>query len=216
MTQIKICGIKSEEDALGAAKAGADFIGVMFASSPRQVTPDIAAKITKALKKNKAKAAAVGVFVNTSIPTVRKIADMCHLDWVQLSGDESWEYCRELGLPVIKAVKFNSPEAAETQINDGKKTMGDRQYMILLDTAIKDMYGGTGEAFDWDAASLITKKYKVIIAGGLKPENVGGAIKTLKPWGVDVSTGVETNGAKDMEKIIKFIEAVRRADDSQT
>jgi phosphoribosylanthranilate isomerase len=218
MTYIKICGIKSEEVALKAAEAGADFIGVVFVPSLRQVTPDLAAKITTALKKNRSKARSVGVFVNMPIPTVKKIAATCHLDWVQLSGDESWEYCRELGRPAIKVIKFNNHEPVEAigrQINEGKKTMGKNKYMVLLDTAAKDKYGGTGAAFDWKLAKPIVVKYQIIIAGGLNPENVVGAIKTLKPWGVDVSTGVETKGVKDMQKIIKFIAAVREADASQ-
>jgi phosphoribosylanthranilate isomerase len=214
MTYIKICGIKSEADALGAA--GADFIGLVFASSPRQVTPDLAAKITSALKKNKAKAKSVGVFVNMPIATVKKIADDCHLDYVQLSGDESWAYCRELARPVIKVIKFTSHEPVGRQINEGKQMMGKNKYMVLLDTAAKDKYGGTGTTFDWKLAKPIVEKYPVIIAGGLNPENVGKAIKILKPWGVDVSTGVETKGVKDMKKIIKFIETVREADASQT
>ena len=95
MTAIKICGIKNEDDAQATAEAGADFIGLMFATSPRQVTPAQAARVTAALKKNSVKTKIVGVFVNERIPTVRKIADACHLDWVQLSGDESWEYCAD-------------------------------------------------------------------------------------------------------------------------
>ena len=215
MTYIKICGIKNEEDALAAAEAGADFIGVVFATSLRQVTPADAEKITSSLKKNKAKAKCVGVFVNERMPTVRKIADTCRLDWVQLSGDESWEYCVELARPLIKAVKFSSKEPAEKiikHISDGKKTMGKNKYMFLLDTAASDKYGGTGMTFDWNLAKPIAEKFPVIIAGGLNPGNVGRAIKILKPWGVDVSTGVETKGVKDMKKVIMFIEAVREAD----
>ena len=219
MTYIKICGIKNEEDALAATEAGADFIGLVFATSQRQITPAEAEKIASSLKKNKAKAKTVGVFVNERVPTVRKITDACHLDWVQLSGDESWEYCTELARPVIKVVKFGRNAQAETigkQINEGKKIMGKNKYMLLLDTAAPDKYGGTGTIFDWNLAKPIVKQLQVIIAGGLNPGNVGRAIKIIKPWGVDVSTGVETKGAKDMKKVIKFIEAVREADASQT
>ncbi len=219
MTYIKICGIKNEDDALAAVEAGADFIGVVFATSPRQVTPAQAEKITSSLKKTKAKTKCVGVFVNERMPTVRKIADACRLDWVQLSGDESWEYCVELARPIIRAIRFCRNEQAETisrQLNEGKKIMGRNKYMVLLDTAAPDKYGGTGTTFDWNIARPIVKQFQVIIAGGLNPGNVGRAIKILKPWGVDVSTGVETKGAKDMKKAIKFIEAVREADASQT
>jgi phosphoribosylanthranilate isomerase len=219
MTYIKICGMKNAADALVAAEAGADYIGMVFAASPRQVTPDIAAKITASLQENKANAMSVGVFVNAPLPIVRKIAAMCRLDWVQLSGDESWEYCRELERPIIKVIKFTGLEPIEiiyNQINEGNKIMGNNQYMVLLDTAVKEKYGGTGTTFDWERARPIVEQYQVIIAGGLNAENVGGAIKTLKPWGVDVSTGVETNGVKDMKKIIGFIQAVREADASQT
>lgn len=216
MTYIKICGIKNEEDALAAAEAGADFIGVVFATSPRQVTPADAEKIASSLKKSKAKAKCVGVFVNERMPTVRKIADTYRLDWVQLSGDESWEYCAELARPVIKVVKFGRNEQVETiikQLSDGKNTMGKNKHIFLLDTASPDKYGGTGMTFDWSLAKPITGQLQVIIAGGLNPGNVGRAIKILKPWGVDVSTGVETKGIKDMKKVIKFIEAVREADE---
>jgi phosphoribosylanthranilate isomerase len=219
MTYIKICGVRSEDIAMGAAEAGADFIGLVFAPSPRQVTPELAARITAALKKNKTKAKSVGVFVNMPISTVRKIADKCRLDWVQLSGDESWAYCRELGRPFIKVVKYISHEPAEitgAKIAEGKKLRYLRRYMVLLDTAVNGFFGGTGKPFPWKLArTIVAKHHRLIIAGGLKPENVGRSVKTLKPWAVDVSSGVETKGGKDMRKIIRFIKAVREADASQ-
>ena len=215
MTFIKICGIKSEDIALGAAKAGADYIGLVFATSPRQVLPNLAIKITTALKTNKAKTQTVGVFVNMPVLIVKKFTAACQLEWAQLSGDENWEYCHELAEPFIKVIKihrYESVEWVDKLINEGNQMIGKNKYMFLLDTAAQDKYGGTGSTFDWQLAKPIAEKYPIIIAGGLNPDNVGGAIKTLKPWGVDVSTGVETNGVKDMKKIVKFIEAVRKAD----
>jgi phosphoribosylanthranilate isomerase len=212
MTYIKICGIKSIDVALAAAETGADFIGLVFAPSPRQVKPDLARKITEALTRKKMKAKSVGVFVNEKIATIKKVADMCRLDYIQLSGDEDWEYCHELGRPFIKTFKFNNQDYVLLKINEFKKMCNSNNHLVLLDTAAKEKYGGTGEKFAWNLAKPITEKYPVIIAGGLNPENVVKAIKTLKPWGVDVSTGVETDGDKDMKKIINFIAAVREAD----
>jgi phosphoribosylanthranilate isomerase len=214
MTFIKICGVKDEDTALAAAEAGVDYIGMVFAASPRQVTTTEAQRIAAALKKLKAKAKVVGVFVNERMTTVRKIADMCRLDWAQLSGDESWEYGAELDRPLIKVVRVKAGGAVEIaeQLADGKKQMAEKKYLALLDTAAGDKYGGTGITFDWSLAKLAVKKYDVIIAGGLTPTNVGRAIKQIKPWGVDVSSGVETRGVKDVKKMIKFIEAVREAD----
>ena len=215
MTFIKICGIKNEEQALATAEAGADFIGVVFADSPRQVTPAMAAKIASSLKKNKAKARVVGVFVNTPVPTARKIADSCHLDWVQLSGDEPWEYCLELARPVIKVIRISRnyrPEQACADLAYGTKLLSGQKHIFLLDSNVREKYGGTGMRFDWSLARLIAERFPVIVAGGLNPGNVGRAIQLIKPWGVDVSTGVETKGVKDIRKVIKFIETAREAD----
>lgn len=214
MTRIKICGIKNEEQALAAARAGADFIGVVFAESPRQVTTEQAQKIVSALKQNKAKAEVVGVFVNTPAVVLNNIAGTCHLDWVQLSGDEPWEYCRELERPVIKVVRVSRkylPEPACTDLAYGSRLLNNRKHMFLLDSDNSDKYGGTGLTFDWDQARTIAEQFPVIVAGGLTPENVAAAIEIISPWGVDVSSGVETNGTKDMKKIRKFIKAVREA-----
>jgi phosphoribosylanthranilate isomerase len=215
MTKIKIDGIKTEEQAIAAAKAGADFIGLVFAFSRRQIKPDKAAKIVAALKKEKAKVETVGVFVNARPGTVKRTAERCQLDWVQLSGDEPWEYCLELDRPVIKVMRVSRSQKAEHVIRDfeyGKKLLKKQRHIFILDANVRGKYGGTGRKFDWDLAVPIAKKFPVMIAGGLNPDNVVEAIKTISPWGVDVSTGVETKGVKDLEKIRKFIEAVRKAD----
>jgi phosphoribosylanthranilate isomerase len=215
MTRIKICGIKTEEQAIAAAKAGADFIGLVFAPSPRQVTPDIARRLVAVVKKNRSTSEVVGVFVNTPAGTVNRTASMCLLDRVQLSGDETWEYCREIRRPIIKVTRVsrnNPPEQVIKDIEYGIRTLNGHEVIILLDTAAGEKYGGTGRAFDWELAQPIARQFPVIIAGGLTPANVGRAIKKISPWGVDVSTGVETGGVKDMDKIRKFIEAVRQTD----
>jgi phosphoribosylanthranilate isomerase len=205
MTRVKICGIRSEEQALVAARAGADFIGLVFADSPRRVSPARAKKIVAALKNDYARVEAVGVFVNAPANEVNRLAGSCRLDRVQLSGDEDFEYCRAIERPIIKAVR---PGA----FADEKPLFEWKDAVILLDTAVPGRHGGTGQTFDWGLAVPIARRFPVILAGGLTPENVTEAIQTVRPWGVDVSSGIETNGAKDTAKIEKFIKAVREAD----
>jgi phosphoribosylanthranilate isomerase len=215
MTRIKICGIKEEAHALAAAEAGADFIGLVFAPSPRRVTPTRVEKIVAALKKSRARTEVVGVFVNTPLGQVKNIADACHLDWVQLSGDEPWQYCRELDMPIIKAVRVSRhqhPEPILTDLEYGARLLANRKYIFLLDAGAQGRYGGTGRSFDWNLARPIARKFTVLVAGGLNPTNVAEAIQAISPWGVDVSTGVETKGIKDVAKIRKFIEAVKKTD----
>jgi phosphoribosylanthranilate isomerase len=215
MTKIKICGIKTEEQALTAAAAGADFIGVVFALSPRQITASKAEKIVTALKKSGAKTEVVGVFVNARPGTVKRTAERCRLDWVQLSGDEPWEYCLELDRPIIKVMRVSRSKKAEQVIKDleyGTKLLKKQKHIFMLDANVREKYGGTGRKFNWNLAVPIARKYPVMIAGGLNPGNVTEAVKIISPWGVDVSTGIETKGVKDVDKIKKFIEAVRQAD----
>jgi phosphoribosylanthranilate isomerase len=219
MTRIKIDGIKTEEHALTAAEAGADYIGMVFAQSPRQITPARAEKIVAALKGEKASVETVGVFVNARVGTVNKIADKCGLDWVQLHGDEPWILCRELDLPIIKVIRVSRNYSAEqiyTDLEYGEKLLAKQKHIFLLDSNARDKYGGSGMKFDWKLAVPIAKRLPVIVAGGLTPDNVKEAINIIKPWGVDVSSGVETKGVKDMDKIRKFIEAVREADASNS
>jgi phosphoribosylanthranilate isomerase len=215
MTYVKICGIKNKEQALAAAKAGADFIGMVFTTSPRQITLDAGKKICVAIKTHYPKVKTVGVFVNYPLALLQMTADRCGLDWVQMHGTEPWEFCKELDRPVIKVARVArnySPETICETFEYGKKLLADRKLLFMLDTSSKDKFGGTGQAFDWSQARTIAERFPVIVAGGLNPENVAAAIEMIAPWGVDVSTGVETKGAKDMEKIHRFIQAVRDAD----
>jgi len=218
MTRVKICGIREKAHALAAIEAGADFIGLVFAPSRRQVTPEQAGKIVNAAKSRSDVIGTVGVFVNTPAAEVNAIADSCNLDWVQLSGDESWEYCREISKPVIKAIRIRqgqSPEQILADLATGAKILTPKKCLYLLDSELKGRYGGTGTTFDWNLARQAAEQFPVIIAGGLTPENVAEAIEMVAPWGVDVSSGVETGGVKDIAKIRAFIEAVRKADDSK-
>ena len=193
MTRIKICGIKEEAHAIALAKAGIDFIGLVFATSPRQVTPYYAKKIIKLLRSKKNQTETVGVFVNTEVGKVNKIADSCGLDWVQLSGDEPWGYCRELSRPVIKVIRVSrnyKPEKIIADLSYGEKILANQKHLYLIDSNAPEKFGGTGQPFNWKLARPIAEEFPVIIAGGLTPDNVEEAIQIIKPWGVDVSTGV--------------------------
>jgi phosphoribosylanthranilate isomerase len=213
LTRIKICGMTEVSHARAAVEAGADLIGVVLARSPRQVTRERAKEIATAVKKYRVPV--VGVFVNMPVATVNRVAVSCGLDWVQLSGDESWEYCQQIEKPLIKTIHI-SPSLSEgellAQMEDGERQLDFRPPVYLLDTLVQGKYGGTGQAFAWQIARRAAAKFPVIIAGGLKPENVGRVVARLRPWGVDVSSGVESKGAKDIDKIKAFIQAVRSAE----
>jgi phosphoribosylanthranilate isomerase len=213
LTRVKICGITGVAYARSAIEAGADLIGVVLAPSPRQVTREKAREIVAAVKEYNLPA--VGVFVNMPAAEVNAVAADCGLGRVQLSGDESWDYCRQIEKPVIKAVHI-MPDWNEgkllAHLEDGQKKLGDRSPLYLLDTFIEQKYGGTGKVFTWEIARRAVARYPVIIAGGLHPENVGEVISSLKPWGVDVSSGVESRGVKDIAKIKAFVQAARAAD----
>jgi len=213
MIKVKICGISEVFQALAAVEAGADFIGVVLAASKRQVRPERAKEIAVAVKSISPSPVVVGVFVNAPSLEVNRIADYCGLDWVQLSGDETWEYFRRLQRPFIKAVRVSKRAVAEdvlAKISLGHKIL-QRDFVVLLDSHVEGSYGGTGQAFDWRLAAQVSGSMPVLIAGGLSPDNVGQAIKMARPWGVDVSSGVESNGVKDATKIRDFVLAARMA-----
>jgi len=216
-TRVKICGVRDKTHALAVVEAGADFIGLVFAPSKRQVSPAKACEIASAVKKSNDAVKVVGVFVNAPSSQVNELADFCALDWVQLSGDESWEYCREVVRPVIKAIRIDqqSPEELYAELSTGGKLLPPQRFIALLDSRVEGKYGGTGESFDWKLVQQVAKRFPVIIAGGLDPKNVAKLIERVAPWGVDVSSGVETGGVKDIAKIKAFIEAVRKADEKR-
>ncbi|MGD9116621.1 MAG: phosphoribosylanthranilate isomerase [Dehalococcoidia bacterium] len=211
--KVKICGITDVAHVGPVAEAGADLLGVVFAPSPRRVTPAQAKRIAAAARKHGLPV--VGVFVNTPAAEVNAIAAECKLDWVQLSGDESSDVCRQVREQLIRAVHI-APDWDEAQLLshiDGlNRTLRHHSYVYLLDTHVEAQYGGTGKAFSWDIARKAAQTYPVIIAGGLNTENVGQVVARLQPWGVDVSSGVESGGKKDIEKIRAFIKAARAAE----
>ena len=210
MTRVKICGITGVSSAAAAIDAGADLIGVVFAPSPRHVTHETGREIAAVTREHGVPA--VGVFVNMPAAVVNAVAASCGLDMVQLSGDETWEYCRQIEKPVIKAVHI-SPQMEErgllAYLEEGERRLGARSIVYLLDTLVGQRYGGTGQSFAWEIAREAAARFPVIIAGGLHAGNVEQVVASLKPWGVDVSSGVETGGVKDAGKIKALVAAVR-------
>ncbi len=214
MTQVKICGIKEKAHAVGASYAGAGFIGLVFAPSQRQISPVQAQEIVGAIKEHHRETQIVGVFVNMPAPAVNRVAQACGLDWVQLSGDETWAYCQQIKVPIIKAVRVRPGESSAELLEylaSGEEILASQRHIYLLDTDVEGSYGGTGAGFDWEMAGAVARKYPIIIAGGLNPENVSRLVRTVYPWGVDVSSGVEEGGVKSLARIKAFIDAVRKA-----
>jgi phosphoribosylanthranilate isomerase len=219
MTWVKICGISDIESAIAASEAGTDYLGMVFAPSKRQVTPEKALQIVEAVQQLDSLPQIVGVFVNKPAAEVNQIADYCKLDWVQLSGDENWGYCKKIETPLIKVFHIaQDARQAEiaTDVWKGYTVVPPNRLICLMDSAVSGAYGGTGTPFNWQVAKSVAEKFSVMIAGGLTPDNVGELMRLTRPWGVDVSSGVETNGRKDITKIKAFIETVRRFDVEHT
>jgi phosphoribosylanthranilate isomerase len=196
---IKICGITRAADAEAAVEAGADALGFIFwPASPRCVTAEAARAIASALPPF---VTTVGVFVDQPIETVNGIADRVRLGAVQLHGDERPGVLDALVAPAIKAVT-----------GEGEAEAWPARVTLLLDASDRDRRGGTGRTGDWDAAAALARRRRLLLAGGLTPENVAGAIARVRPYGIDVSSGVESApGVKDHGKIRALIAAARAA-----
>jgi phosphoribosylanthranilate isomerase len=210
MTRVKVCGITNLEDAFSALEAGAELLGFNFyARSPRYVTPAEARRVVERLPEG---VECVGVFVNESAPEeVERIAGEAGVRAVQLHGDETPEFCRALrGFETIKALRVGTsftPEAAAAYSTGA----------VLLDAYVAGEFGGTGHTFDWTLARQTRERVpRLFLAGGLRPDNVAAAVLAVRPYAVDVCSGVETSpGRKSPHLMRRFVEQVRRVDSRQ-
>jgi len=204
MVRVKVCGITNYQDASVAIELGADALGFIFAPSPRGIAPEEARGIIRAIPPF---VQAVGVFVDEDPVTIRRIVHLCGLDLVQLHGDESPDFCRELMPNAIKAFRLKD-ESSLSVI--GPYRGGVRA--ILLDTYVEGKKGGTGRAFDWNLA-IKAKGFQIptILSGGLNPDNIAEAISLVKPFGVDVNSGIEASpGKKNPALMSELMEIVRK------
>ncbi|HET7036175.1 MAG TPA: phosphoribosylanthranilate isomerase [Thermomicrobiaceae bacterium] len=228
MTLVKICGVRSPESARVVAEAGADLMGLIFAPARRQVTVEAAAEIVAVLRAAlsssggaaeetallgaKHAPAAVGVFVDETPERMNAVAEAAGLDLIQLSGDEPPELLAQLARPALKALRL----PAGTAVDAARRAAA--RYLeapvparaLLLDTHVAGSYGGNGVVGDWELAAALAREFPLILAGGLKPELAPEAIARVAPLGVDVSSGVETEGDKDPARIRAFVAAARR------
>ena len=213
---VKICGIRTPEEARVALDSGADFLGFNFwFQSPRYCEPATAREIIKGLSTS---VQVIGVFVNERKETVARLAEELGLSAVQLHGDESPEYCNDLSRswrssaegpePIIKAFRV-------TRDFDPGVIAGYKLRMALLDASVSGLYGGTGRVFDWKVAIAAKSYAPVMLAGGLDSQNVGEAITRARPAAIDVCSGVEAApGAKDLNKLREFLQSVRDINES--
>lgn len=207
MIRVKICGITNATDAMAAIDAGANLIGFNFyAKSPRHITPAEATKIRSQLPK---RVKAVGIFVNPLPADVIALRKSLKLDAIQLHGDESPDFVAGIAsaAPVIKAFRVE-PEFPLSTLDQYPGA-----FAFLFDAAHTGQYGGTGRTTDWDAARRASLSHRIILAGGLKIENVAAAVCIVRPYGIDVASGVESSpGKKDHGRLREFIQEVRRAE----
>ncbi len=203
-TRIKFCGITRDKDAQAAVALGVDAIGfVLVPASPRAIAADKAAAIRRRLPPF---VSAVALFKDADAAFVQEAIDILGPDLLQFHGEEPADFCASFGLPYMKAVAMGEKQSLAALARRYKDATG-----LLLDSHAKGGMGGRGETFDWSRVTAV--KTPLVLAGGLKPANVGGAVKQIRPYGVDVSSGIEAKpGVKDHDKMRAFVEAVQRAD----
>jgi phosphoribosylanthranilate isomerase len=211
-TRVKICGIRRVEDAMFAANAGADAIGLNFyAPSPRAVTLQQAIAVRAALPPF---VSTVALFVNAARSEVNDVCESLNPSLLQFHGDEDHDYCASFLRPYLKAIRVGASMEADDLVQ--LQTEFSTAKALLLDTLSTSQYGGTGESFNWNVIPQSLRE-KIVLAGGLTAINVGDAIRKVRPWAVDVSSGVERGkGISDPEKILAFMSAVRLADAEAT
>ena len=217
MTVFKICGLRQVDHVLAASDAGADFLGFNFIPGVRrQIQEEQAKEIIQEYRRLRpdSRARLVGLFANQSLDEVNRILHHCGLDLAQLCGDEDSEYWDQVDVRVVKHIKVSdqgSRDAVVAKVLGRVEEVVKRGHIPLLDKHEAGALGGTGRSFDWGIAREVAGHHDILLAGGLSPENVSEAIATATPWGVDVSSGVETGGVKDTEKIAAFAREVQRS-----
>ena len=218
MTKVKICGVRRLDDALVASEAGADFIGLVFVPGrPRRLAIDEARAIVDGLHASRAPGddvpQVVGLFADQSLDVVNDTIRDCILDRVQLCGNESLDYCCQTEAGVIKVLHVPGGEPEGSVIDDLAERVSaywEAGHLVTLDRLVAGIPGGTGQRFDWAVAQEMSLRgHPFLLAGGLLPENVAQAVAKVNPWGVDVSSGVETDGRKDPDKIRDFVRSAR-------
>ncbi len=217
MLKVKICGIMRAEDARLATDAGADVLGMIFvAGSKRLVDRSQAARIIEVARTGDKRPQVAGLFADQPEDEVNGTVAELGLDVVQLCGGESPAYCARMRLPVMKTVHV-AAEAVDCDELSGKiRGYTEDGHVVVVDRKVEGLAGGTGKSFDWNIARDLSERgIEFFLAGGLTPDNVEAAVQLVRPWGVDVSSGVETTGAagKDQQKIRSFIKAAREAQD---
>ena len=215
MTGVKICSVQQLDHVLAAAEAGADYVGINFVPGVRrQIVQSQARLMIQKFRYEYGYSGPelVGIFADQGIDEVNRILDDCDLDLAQLSGHESVEYATQVSKPVIKAIHVSADKSVEESIHAIAPLIHQFHSLgifPLLDPDVGSALGGTGTTFDWDIAKGLASEGDFLFGGGLNPDTVTSAVQNVQPWGVDVSSGVETNGMKDTEKIKKFIERVK-------
>jgi len=219
MTHIKLCGFQTAEPVMAVIEAGADAVGLVFVPSARRcLALDDARRLVSEVRAQAGDRMPelVGLFADQPVEDVRRHIEELKLDAVQLCGAEDVAYASKLGVPVVYKVIGIDPEVPIGAQMPRVMVLQHRHQLaghrIVIDTKVVGEYGGTGRTFDWEIAAELARGLQLSLAGGLNPDNVGGAVRAVKPWGVDASSGVETDGVKDIEKVRVFVEAVRGAD----
>lgn len=216
MTPFKICGLRDTSHANAAADAGACLLGFVFVPGVRrQLTEAEGRRVIERYRNDRgAGPRIVGLFANQPVEEVNRLAESCGLDMVQLCGDETPEYWERMNRPIIKQIKVPDSGCRErdtAQVMARVAEVVEQGHVAQLDSHQPGALGGTGHTFDWSIAREVGKHHDFLLAGGLDPENVREAIEKVDPWGVDVSSGVETGGVKDVDKIAAFAAQVRAA-----
>ena len=205
---VKICGLRDVDAARVAIEAGADALGFILAPSKRQISPAVVRGIRDEIERDGAALPRfVGVVVNLGPAEIRDVVSESGIDMIQLSGDEEPDILQEIETPVIKALRFSAGTRVDEALREVERWVGapSPPRYVLVDGHEVGSYGGTGTRADWDLVAEVARRFPVVMAGGLDPENVVEAIDRVRPFGVDVSSGTETDGAKDPVKIRNFV-----------